>query len=295
MSGERTMVSSECDAGSTRSAARDLGAITSTRLAPPQTLQEAVGFDGDAVDYYRFELSESREVRVGLKLRSGDADLYLEDAAGNVLSRSMAFGTHEAVVRTVSAGTYYVRVVPVGTQGSEYEFKYGTLEADTAWHPERLLGGVAERMGMPSFAASSYGFALSENADGSLDRVSLGTVTATDPNGESLSYRLVGGNESGLFAIDASSGEVFYVGSGEDFESGSGPYELTVRAIFAVSSRLLKECAIGAEYQYAAKLPRIIITFRKGSHDPQRFHHQVAGLGTQRKLSSPRILIAVFV
>ena len=38
------------------------------------------------------------------------------------------------------------------------------------------------------------------------------------------------GNASGLFAIDAVSGEVFYVGAGEDYESGATTHELTVRA-----------------------------------------------------------------
>ena len=52
---------------------------------------QTVGTDGDDVDYYSFELSESREVRVGLTLSQGEAELSLEDAEGNVLARSMAY------------------------------------------------------------------------------------------------------------------------------------------------------------------------------------------------------------
>ena len=82
----------------------------------------------------------------------------------------------------------------------------------------------------PAFGVLSYLFALAENTDGSTDRVSLGTVSATDPEGAALSYSIEGGNEAGLFEIDAGSGELFYVGAGEDFEAGTGPFELTVRA-----------------------------------------------------------------
>ena len=45
-----------------------------------------------------------------------------------------------------------------------------------------------------------------------------------------LSYSLEGGNGSGLFEIDVASGELFYNGTGEDFEAGTAPFELTVRA-----------------------------------------------------------------
>ena len=63
MSDESTVVSpaseerelEELDAGSTRSSAYDLGDITAFRLPTPRMLEQAVGFDGDAVDCYRFE------------------------------------------------------------------------------------------------------------------------------------------------------------------------------------------------------------------------------------------------
>ena len=82
----------------------------------------------------------------------------------------------------------------------------------------------------PSFAQAGYTFALAENADGSVARLSLGTVSATDPDGGSVSYGIEGGNESGRFEIGAASGELFYVGGGEDYETGSTSFELTVRA-----------------------------------------------------------------
>ena len=229
MTDESTVGSSETeerDAGSTHSSAQDLGDITAHRLPDPGGPRQSVGFDGDAVDYYRFELSESRELRIMLSALTGEAEFYLEDAGGNVLARSMTFAGHEAVIRTLSAGTYYLQVVPVGTQGSNYELKYMVLQAhaSSAWS-----GGVLERMEPPQFEADGYRFEVMEELDGSATGVLLGVVRATDPSGEPLSYAIVGGNESGAFAIDEASGEVFYVGTGEDFESGADPYELTVR------------------------------------------------------------------
>ena len=82
----------------------------------------------------------------------------------------------------------------------------------------------------PVFGQQGYTFELAENADGSTDRVSLGTVSATDPENAVVSYSFVGGNGSGSFEIDASSGELFYTGSGEDYESATTQFDLTVRA-----------------------------------------------------------------
>ena len=45
-----------------------------------------------------------------------------------------------------------------------------------------------------------------------------------------LTYSIEGGNAAELFEIDAVSGELFYTGGGEDYETGSTSFELTVRA-----------------------------------------------------------------
>ena len=82
----------------------------------------------------------------------------------------------------------------------------------------------------PAFGQASYAFALAENADGSTDGVALGAVEATDPEDDALTYSIEDGNEAGLFAIDASTGALSYTGTGEDYESGTTGYALTVRA-----------------------------------------------------------------
>ena len=115
----------------------------------------------------------------------------------------------------------------------------------------------------PAFAERGYVFGLAENTDGSTNRVSLGTVSATDPEGAALTYNIEGGNASGLFEIDATSGELFYTGAGEDYEAGAGPFELTVQAsdgdlathtIVVVTVRDVQEAPAFAEQGYAFDL-----------------------------------------
>ena len=56
------------------------------------------------------------------------------------------------------------------------------------------------------------------------------TVQATDPDGDPVAYSIVSGDPGGLFAIEAATGELSYRGAGEDYESETTSYELTVRA-----------------------------------------------------------------
>ena len=64
---------------------------------------------------------------------------------------------------------------------------------------------------------------------GSQSPVALGAVSASDPDGDILSYAIAGGNSGGLFAIDENTGALTYVGSGEDYETAPNTYALTVR------------------------------------------------------------------
>ena len=78
----------------------------------------------------------------------------------------------------------------------------------------------------PVFEQESYLFMLAENADGSTNPVSLGTVAATDENaGDAVSYEIASARDllnadvRSKFAIDPASGAITYVGSGEDYEA----------------------------------------------------------------------------
>ena len=79
--------------------------------------------------------------------------------------------------------------------------------------------------------AGNYAFDLAENQDGSGTPVVLGSVTAVDPDADDeLSYAITDGNAAGKFALDESSGQLSYVGKGEDYEAPPSRYELTVTA-----------------------------------------------------------------
>ena len=81
----------------------------------------------------------------------------------------------------------------------------------------------------PPVFAESYAFSLPEQQDGRRRPVALGTVEARDPDDDPLEYGLVSGDSS-RFAVGLRSGEVAYVGPGEDFEAGPSRFELTVAA-----------------------------------------------------------------
>ena len=220
-----------------RAAAEDLGDITelAAPLSPLGTLDGAA----DGVAWYRFTLSEAREVALGLRRQDADADLVVEDAAGNVLHSGANDGTaNEWVRETLLAGTYYVSVEAQEAGANAYVFRYGVGDADPAevarLEAERTSAQEQEQEQVqqqpPAFGSQFYGFDLPEDTDGSANRISLGTVSATDPDGGSVTYSIEGGNAAGLFEIDAASGELFYTGGGEDYETGSTSFELTVRA-----------------------------------------------------------------
>ena len=114
-----------------RAAAEDLGDLT--ELASARFPLGTLDGGADGVAWYRFTLSEAREVALGLRRQDADADLVLEDAAGNVLHSSERFGTaNEWMRETLLAGTYYVGVEAQEAGANAYVFRYGVGDADPA-------------------------------------------------------------------------------------------------------------------------------------------------------------------
>ena len=91
----------------------------------------------------------------------------------------------------------------------------------------------------PVFSPPSYAFNLPENLDGSSSPVNVGTpVSASDSDADDLvSYTITGGNTDDKFAIHSTSGQITYVGSGEDFESSTSIYTLPVTATGGTGDR----------------------------------------------------------
>ena len=212
----------------------DFSANTSTdgRVAVDGAATGKIGSSGDR-DWFAVELVAGRTYTIDLKgdptgdgtLR--DTDLHgIHDADGNLISGTTNDdwgGTFNSRVTftAVESGTYYIAAGAYSTRRGTY-----TVEVTDNSPPEEQQ--VAQEP--PAFGAQAYAFNLAENADGSTSRASLGTVSATDPEGATPVYSIESSNVSVLFEIDASSGELFYVGKGEDFEAATGPFELTVRA-----------------------------------------------------------------
>ena len=76
----------------------------------------------------------------------------------------------------------------------------------------------------PAFASASYAFSVSEDVAAGH---SVGSVTATDPDGGTVSYSIMAGHDSGLFAIDGSGN--ITLAAALDYETASS-HTLTIRA-----------------------------------------------------------------
>ena len=101
-----------------------------------------------------------------------------------MLYSSTVDGTaNEAINETLLAGTYYVRVESQAAGDNDFKLRYGVSAPDAA-EVTALEQQQASTNEAPAFGEASYAFDLAENADGSTDRVALGTVSATDPEGD---------------------------------------------------------------------------------------------------------------
>ena len=207
---------------------------TSGRVAVGDTATGTIGTAREK-DWFAVELVAGRTYVIDLRGSPTDdgtlSDPYLRgiyDAEGNRISGTLnddgGQGYNSRVSFTATeSGTHYIAAGAYSSRRGTYE-----VEVTDTSPPETPQEQVQQQP--PAFGSQFYGFELEENADGSANRISLGTVSATDPDGGSVSYGIEGGNAAGLFEIDAASGELFYVGGGEDYETGATSFELTVRA-----------------------------------------------------------------
>ena len=130
----------------------DLGDITDE---PKTVVDSSIDDAAGGVGRYRFELSSPKSVEVVLRLLSANADVFLEDAGGEVLGSGVELGrSDERFSLTLAAGAYEVRVEssravryrlklklsepvgqPVGARSDP-----GTEDGSGHWHG--LRGGV---------------------------------------------------------------------------------------------------------------------------------------------------------
>ncbi|XDZ65715.1 M10 family metallopeptidase C-terminal domain-containing protein [Alphaproteobacteria bacterium LSUCC0684] len=183
------------------------------------------------------------------------ADITFEDDA---------LGTNTATVNTVEVGGKVLFEMRSGTQlwlkaGVSLDYETATTHVVTitpsvsgtgsAPAPQTFTLNVTDVDELPVFDAASYVFTLAENEDGRGGgrAVVVGTVTASeeDTGDNPLTYRFADGTDSaGDFRIDASTGDISYAGSGEDFEGATTSYDLTVEAVPATSGKGTQTAAV---------------------------------------------------
>ena len=148
------------DADAVRAGATDLGDITG--LAGPAFPRGVIDGGTDAVDYFRFTLSEAKGVHFGLRQQETNADLFLEDENGTVIASMTTGGTaNKELPRTLLAGTYFVRIEAQEAGASTYVFRYGVTAADPEAVRELERQQQEENAGqVPTFGHQGYAFDL---------------------------------------------------------------------------------------------------------------------------------------
>lgn len=114
------------DAGSTLGTAQDLGQLSGMR-----TFGGAVG-GTDTADYVRFTLQTSARLTVALGNLSADIDLALYDSGGQRIGLSEKAGTAaESILRSLTAGTYYIGITPWRGAASSYLLTISSIATTT--------------------------------------------------------------------------------------------------------------------------------------------------------------------
>ena len=169
---------------------------------------------GESSVHYRIEFFASNTAGPD---NAGEAVRYL-GVAERVLTNDQGFVQFTQNLSAVSTGEYITatatRDLGSGAYGNSSEFS------------TQLLNGEPNENSVS--LESSSDFTAAEN------QTIVGTITATDNNGASLSYSIQGGDDVSLFDIGTASGELSFK-SAPDFEvftdnDNDGVYEVIVRA-----------------------------------------------------------------
>jgi hypothetical protein len=162
-------------AGNTLRTARNIG-------NPSGNLSDFVG-STDTNDYYRFTLNNNSNFRLGMNGMSANADVQLLNSSGGVITTSTATGSNsESMVRTLNAGTYYVRAYPVGNANTNYNLSLNAtlinplIPADNAGNTlatARNIGNLAGIRKFTDWVGSQdkndyYRFTLNDESDFSI-------------------------------------------------------------------------------------------------------------------------------
>ena len=123
---------------SMRSGATSLGDVT--EWSPPQFVDGELDGSNGVVDYFSFSLTSTKLADIELRKLSFDADLFLEDSLGVVVSSSENAGTsNEWISIGLQEGDYFVRVVAKQSGANTYRLWIGTSDAPQPTVSQRSL------------------------------------------------------------------------------------------------------------------------------------------------------------
>ena len=187
-------------------ATNDLSSLNLLYCAPPAPENLSAGTPGEnSIDLTWDSISNTSKFRVEYRLFGPD-DWTVDDD-------TLTTTTH-TVDELFCESEYQFRVSAYGS-GATYA---------AAWsEPSAIVRETTGECVPPEFSADAYSFLVSADADAG-DVV--GTVSATDPDGDTITYSLSGGNEEAKFAIGASTGAIT-VAEALDYET-TALYTLTV-------------------------------------------------------------------
>lgn len=179
----------------------------------------------DTIDLYRFRMESLGSVEVSLKGMSADADLYILNSQGVVVSRAMNSGSQDEFLGNgvLDTGTYYIRVQSFLSASTNYNLRLtvGGVLSDPASSLDRArdLGNISR---VTSTTTDSVGgadaidyhrFELSEASNFSLKMTGLTSdidVILYDRNGQALATSNRYNNENETISLALNSG-TYYV------------------------------------------------------------------------------------
>jgi len=182
-------------------------------LTGRQTFSDFVG-SSDTNDYYRFDLSQTSNFDLSLTGLSANADVQLLNGSGGLVQSSNRSGTRsESISRSLSSGTYYVRVYQY-SGNTNYNLSLSVDGAGNTLATARNVGTLTNSQTFSDFVGSGdtndyYRFDLSQTSNFNLSLTGLsadadvqllnssgGLVQRSDSSGtsnESISRSLNGG------------------------------------------------------------------------------------------------------
>jgi len=131
--------------------ANNIGTLTTT----PVSFSNFVGAT-DTQDYWRFTLSGTSDINIGLTGLTADADVQLLNAAGTVIASSTRGGTlsDDIHLNAQPAGTYYARVFQFSGD-TNYNLRLSTADPSNILAPQENLGPLVGSVSRSDFVGDN--------------------------------------------------------------------------------------------------------------------------------------------